>query len=129
MQIWHFLHCSFLLYWPWRCMKLHVFCPLTLQRALQFFPSLSLLYHLFLPRFNLLFLHLFFPLCTHNTSCSFTQSLPRFVLLLIRFCLPPPTHTATHTHSRTHSLTLSLFFFSSPSPLLASTGELPYVFP
>lgn len=23
-------------------------------------------------------------------SCSFTQSLPRFVLLLIRFCLPPP---------------------------------------
>lgn len=29
----------------------------------------------------------FSPQCTRNFSCSFTRSLPRFVLLLIRFCL------------------------------------------
>lgn len=37
-------------------------------------------------------LHLFFFYATPHFSCSFTQSLPRFVLVLIRFCLP---HTLT----------------------------------
>lgn len=41
---------------------------------------------------------IFVSLCTRNSSCSFTQSLPPFVLLLIRFCLPQ-THTLSHTHT------------------------------
>lgn len=37
-------------------------------------------------------LQLFFFYATPHFSCSFTQSLPRFVLVLIRFCFP---HTLT----------------------------------
>lgn len=82
------------------------------ERSIVFF-SLSL------PSFYLLLLHLFFPLSLslplrdRNSSCSFTQSLPRFVLPLIRFCLPTPPR-----HSHTHSLTPSLFFLFPSIPFV-----------
>lgn len=58
-------------------------------------------------------LSLSLPLRDRNSSCSFTQSLPRFVLPLIRFCLPTPPR-----HSHTHSLTPSLFFLFPSIPFV-----------
>lgn len=60
-------------------------------------------------------LSLSLPLRDRNSSCSFTQSLPRFVLPLIRFCLPTPPPTLTYTLANPVSLlSLSLHPFCWP---------------
>lgn len=87
-------------------------CPLLFQSALLFF-SLSLFQVSIFCFCIFFFLSLSLPLRDRNSSCSFTQSLPRFVLPLIRFCLPTPPR-----HSHTHSLTPSLFFLFPSIPFV-----------